>query len=582
MRHPQERGRHSLCFGSGILVAAGLARMSLRPYQTKLKAEVYAAWDAGAENVLAVMPTGAGKTRTVAAMVAELQEPTAIIAHRQELVGQLSVALAREGVRHGIVAPASVQRDIVKMQIEEVGASYFDPNARTKVAGVDTMIRLPANDPWLKQVRRWVQDEAHHITGDPRVDNCPHMNKWGKAAKMLPNARGLGVTATPARADKKGLGRGYGGLMDHMVLGPEMMELMRAHPDPFLTQYDVRWPESDVDYSQVRTTASGDLSQKGLAAAVRKSHIVGDVVDCYLKFAPGKRGITFTVDVEEATKQAEAYNARGVPAAVIHGAMPDVERIKLMRRFKAGQLLQLCNCDILGEGVDVPAVEVVSMARKTMSLPLYMQQGGRMLRPFPGKSRGLLIDHVGNFAHHKPLQLRRLWSLAGEVRLARAADGVPMRACPQCTAAYERFYPACPFCGHEPVPAGRSTPEQVDGDLTLLDAAAIAELCRAEEEAMAPPVFRLPYGASPGIVHSLQQAYSQRLNQHHATKEAQDSLREAMAQWGGVATYREGLDMRTAWRKFFHVFGIDVRSARALDAERAGQLEQQIRKSIEQ
>lgn len=549
----------------------------LRPYQTRLKQDVYDAWDSGAENVLAVLPTGGGKTRTVAAMISELQEPAAIIAHRQELVGQLAVALARERVRHGIVAPPSVVRDIVKLQIEETGASYFDPNAKTKVCGVDTMIRLPESEPWFKHIRRWVQDEAHHVQGDPQDPDCKFMNKWGKAARLLPHARGLGVTATPARADKRGLGRGHGGLMDAMVQGPEMPELMRLG---FLTPYEVRLPDSDVDYSEVRTTASGDLSPKGLSAAVRKSRIVGDVVDCYLKYAPGKRGITFTVDVEEATKQAEAYNARGVPAAVIHGAMNDVDRIKLMRRFKAGDLLQLCNCDILGEGVDVPAVEVVSMARKTMSLPLYMQQGGRMLRPFGGKSRGLLIDHVGNFTHHKPLQLRRLWSLAGEVKLARAADGVAMRSCPACTQGYERYWPACPYCGFAPEPAGRSTPEQVDGDLSLLDAEAIAKLCRAEEEAMAPPVFRVPHNATGGIIHSLQQAYGQRLNQHLATKAAQDSLREAMALWGGVATYQEGLELRTAWRKFYHVFGIDVRSARALDAERAADLERRVRGSL--
>lgn len=550
---------------------------TLRPYQVKVLADEQAALerirheqrkDTGV--VVMVMPTGAGKTRTVAHKVAREGEPAAIVAHRQELVGQLSCALAGERVRHGIVAPPAVIRDIVKLQIEEVGASYFDPNAKTKVCGIDTLNRLPESDPWFDQVRQWVCDEGHHVQED---------NKWGKGLKRFRRARGLLPTATPVRTDRKGLGAGHGGIADAMVEGPQPQELMDWG---FLTTYQVRCPDSDVDYSRVRTTKGGELSSTGLREAVHASRrIVGDVVDKYLEHAAGKRGITFAVDVEEASKLADAYNARGVPAAVIHGAMLDTERISLMRRFRSGDLLQLCNCDILGEGVDVPAVEVVSMARKTLSYSLYAQQLGRMLRPFPGKTHGLLLDHVGNFMFHKPIQKRRIWTLEGELRMARKSDGVPMAKCAVCTQPYERFYPACPYCGAEPVVADRSSPAVVDGDLSLLDEAAIARLCEEEEQAMAPPVFRVPYNATAGIVHNLQQAYTQRLGAHHATLEAQRTLQEAMQLWGGMVTHREGQSLRVAWRRFFHEFGIDVMSAKALDAERAGQLERQVRGAIQ-
>lgn len=532
----------------------------LRPYQTKLKHDIYGAWDSGAPNVLAVLPTGGGKTRTVADMIAEMQEPAAIIAHRQELVGQLSVALARERVRHGIVAPPSVVRDIVKLQIDEVGVSYFDPNAKTKVAGVDTLVRLSPSDPWLEQVRRWVQDEGHHVQED---------NKWGKAASMFRNARGLAVTATPVRADKKGLGRGHGGIMDAMVEGPQMQELMDA-PEPYLTGYDVACCPSDVDYSHVKVGSTGDLSSKGLREAVHKSNrIVGDVVEAYLKHAAGKRGITFAVDVEEATKLAERYKERGVPAAVIHGAMHDLERIKLMRQFRAGQLLQLCNCDILGEGVDVPAVEVVSMARKTLSYSLFAQQFGRMLRPFPGKSKGLLIDHVGNFVFHKPPNKRRIWTLEGAMKMARKKDEIPMRECPSCTQPYERFFPACPHCGFAIEPAGRSTPQQVEGDIALLSPDVIAAMCADTES-----VLRIPVGAAAPIIGHLHKVHRERQN-------AQRLLRDAISQWGGYAT-ADGLDIRTAQRKFWHVFGVDVLTAQALGAREAAELERKVREDMGQ
>lgn len=532
---------------------------TLRPYQIKAKADTYAAWERPkVRNTCLVMPTGAGKTRTLANMVAELQCATCVIAHRQELVGQLSCALAGERIRHGIIAPPSVIKDIVKMQIEEVGASYYDPNARTRVAGVDTLIRLPEHDPWYKQVGLWVQDECHHVQEG---------NKWGTAAARFPNALGLGVTATPVRTDRKGLGRGHGGIMDSMVIGPEMRELIELG---YLTDYRVAIAESDVDFGSVRKTASGEYSMPEQRAAVHKSaRIVGDVVGQYLKHAAGKRGITFTVDVEAAHEQAEAYRKQGVPAAAIDGKTKDTERLRIMRDFKAGRLLQLCNCDILGEGVDVPAVEVVSMARRTASYSLYAQQFGRMLRPFPGKTHGLLIDHAGNFLQDGfgPPDRPRIWTLEGTAVHRKPSDAIPQRACPGCSVPYERFLPACPWCGFAPEPAERRTPQQVEGDLVLLDADVLEAMRREAADVYGAP--RLPHGAGPEVIGRLRRVAFER-------QEAQTALREAMALWGGART-AEGLDLRTAQRRFFHEFGIDVMSAQALNTRDAGQLEQRVR-----
>lgn len=400
------------------------------------------------------------------------------------------------------------------------------------------------------------------------VHNCHHVqetNKWGKAAALFPNALGLGVTATPCRADGKGLGRGHGGVFEQMVEGPQMRWLIEQG---FLTDYDVAHFQSDVNYAEVGLSAGGDLSPRAHAAAVHKSaRIVGDVVRHYQRLAAGKRGITFAVDVEEAEKLANAYKAADVPAAVIHGKMRDSERTKIMRLFRSGQILQLCNCDILGEGVDVPAVEVVSMARKTMSYSLFAQQFGRMLRPFEGKARGLLIDHVGNFNHHKPPDRRRIWSLDGEVRMQAPKDGVAMRTCAMCGVPYEAFFPSCPNCGHEPLPVERRTPQQVDGDLTLLDADVLAAM-RAEYDEI-DRAARVPYGATQMIIDHLK-------NVKWEKQEAQKSLRDAIARWGGARTI-EGLDVRTAQRRFFHELGIDILSAQALGPREAAELEKRVK-----
>ncbi len=168
----------------------------LRPFQTLLERDIYAAWNTpGVVNVMPVAATGSGKTVVLSKLLYDEPGASAAIAHRQELVSQISIALARNGVRHRIAGAkkgSNLVRVISALQVAELGYSFLDPNAKTGVGGVDTIIRMDPNDSWMKQVRLQVQDEAHHVLKE---------NKWGKVAAMFPNARGLFPTATPARAD---------------------------------------------------------------------------------------------------------------------------------------------------------------------------------------------------------------------------------------------------------------------------------------------------------------------------------------------------------------------------------------------
>jgi len=205
-----------------------------------------------------------------------------------------------------------------------------------------------------------VIDEGHHVLKD---------NKWGTAFQIFPNAKGLLVTATPDRADGKGLGRHADGLVDAMIEGPTMRDLINQG---YLTDYRVFAPPSDLDLSQVTTSADGDYNKAKLKAAVRKSHVIGDVVTHYLRIAPNKLGITFATDVETATDIAAQFNAQGVPAAVVSAKTSDADRVAILRRFKNRELLQLVNVDLFGEGFDLPAIEVVSMARPTQSYGFYV------------------------------------------------------------------------------------------------------------------------------------------------------------------------------------------------------------------
>ena len=104
--------------------------MKFRDYQQKAYDEIHEVWDAGARNVCAVMPTGAGKTVLSSGIVRDNKSASAVIAHRQELVGQLSIALARNEVRHRIIAPDKLIKLLVGLQIQETGNSFMTPVRR--------------------------------------------------------------------------------------------------------------------------------------------------------------------------------------------------------------------------------------------------------------------------------------------------------------------------------------------------------------------------------------------------------------------------------------------------------------------
>ena len=526
--------------------------MSNRAYQEKFKADVREAWAAGHRNVCGVMPTGAGKSYTVGELINEHQGTAVVIAHRQELVGQLSMAIAGNGVQHQVLSPDKLRKFIMQEHLREHGTNMVNPNARVAVVGVDTLIRrAKQHERLLKEASLWVTDECHHIL---------RANKWGKACELMPNALGLGVTATPIRADGCGLGRHADGVMDTMIEGPTMRELIDAG---FLTDYRIFAPPSDVDYSHVEVGSTGDFKFKQLKTAVQESHLVGDVVEHYKRIAMGKLGITFATDVETATDISRQFNAAGIPAEVVSAKTPDNVRVEIIRRFRARQLLQLVNVDLFGEGFDLPAIEVVSMARRTLSYSLYSQQFGRALRPMEGKDHAIIIDHAGNVRLHGLPDKERIWSLDSREKRPSCKnpdDDIPLRYCIECTQPYERIKTACPWCGHVHVPDRRDGPDYVDGDLHELSPEALMAMRKAVDEVDESPASvaeRMRFAGAPEV------AWRSAFKRVGERQNVQSALRESIA-WFAHVQKQRGRSDRECYRMFYHQFGIDVLSAQAL------------------
>jgi superfamily II DNA or RNA helicase len=549
--------------------------MQLYPHQKLLSDEIDTAWMLGATNIMPTMDCGGGKTALCCYKLSECPDSCVAIAHRQELVSQWSMTLARYGITHRIIGPIAVIKWIISLHAQTYGRDFYDPNARRAVAGVDTLISWSKPESrhydsitrWGKQVKLWVVDEGHHLLRE---------NKWGKAVELFPNARGLAPTATAERADGKGLGRHNDGLIDVMVEGARGRWLI---DNGYLTDYRVFCPPSDLHLESVAHGADGDYVRKQLATATRSSSIMGDVVTHYRKLADGRLGVTFAPDVETATELAAGFNRAGVPAEVVSAKTPDKQRVVVMQQFAAGKILQVVNVDLFGEGFDLPAIEVVSMARATDSYGLYHQQFMRALRQKEGKDRAIIIDHVGNVIRHGLPDSPRAYSLERREKRSgnKQTDAIPLRVClnPVCMSPYEAVYPACPFCGWVPVPQSRTSPSFVDGDLHELDEATLAAM-RGEVERVDRPASEILAAMQP--IHGYVIAKSI-TNKHCDRQEAQAALREAIAWYGGVRRAAGDADS-VSYRRFYHTFGTDVLTAQALGRADAEELAGRINRSI--
>jgi superfamily II DNA or RNA helicase len=595
----------------------------LRLYQAEIKAAIYEAWGQLDPNgvVLAVSPARSGKTVLFSDIIKENAPAGSVaIAHRARLVEQMSFALAKAGVRHRIIGPESLQRACSARHMAKLRRNFVDPSAWVAVASVNTLAKRK-HEAWFDNVTLWVTDEAHHLTKD---------SMWDKAIKLFTRARGLMVTATPCRADGKGLGRASDGVADVIVVGRSPRELINMG---YLTDYRLVLAAEHVDVEKVKVGASGDFVHEQLAAAVHASKMmVGDVVAEYLRHGGGKPGITFAVDVEEAKKLVAEYRARGVPAELVTADTPDALRLSIMAEYEAGRLLQLVNVDLFGEGVDLPDVHVVSMARHTNSYGLFIQQfwrGGTLLLTdeqhriwsdltdeqrraqiaASAKPKFLVIDHVGNVMRHARTRglpcMPQKWSLEPRERSGsgggQADDVVPLRACSNpdpsalmmlpssphtfrqfrgagwgldqveaaghavrtgiaCGQPYERTEPCCPHCGFTPVPAVRSGPEHVDGNLLELDPAVLANMRGEVLVSDAPPEYNRFMGDIINRAHQ---------NRHAEKMESQGHLRRALQLFCGYQMDHLGRDEAEMYKRFYFAFGIDALSAQALGTKDA-------------
>ena len=364
--------------------------VSLRPYQQKAKRDIFESWDE-VDNVMFQMPTGTGKTRLFTSIISDINKYSIrkkeavkilIIAHRTELIDQIDESLNKYKVAHNVIAGGREK-------------NYKYP---VSVASIQT-ITNPRN---LKEAKRLnvqfvIIDEAHHALA------ASYKKLWD----MYPNAKRLGVTATPWRMNHQS----FLDLFDKLVLSMTIKDFIDKG---FLAPYKYYSLRSDSDIQKtiddIELDRFGEYKESSMEEKMDIGSIRAQLLDSYLSLAEGKKGIIYAINIVHAKHICEEYKRAGYKAVSIDSKTPAAERKDLVDKFKRGLIDIIVNVDIFSEGFDCPDIEFIQLARPTRSLVKYLQQVGRGLRITENKENCVILDNVGMYSRFGLPDARRHWN----------------------------------------------------------------------------------------------------------------------------------------------------------------------------
>lgn len=416
--------------------------LTLRLYQSSTLDQIRALLRDKKKRILVVAPTGAGKTVMFAA-----------IAHFAHAKGKRTLAVMH---RRELVIQTFGKYEGVGIPLHEIGVHCANHPARRdeaphQIATVQTLRRRP-----IPPADILIIDEVHHAMAE----------SYGKILQACPSAVVLGFTATPIRTDKKGLGD----LFESLICSAKPSELIEQG---FLVRSTVLSHPRKPDLAKVHTRA-GDYVQHELEQAVCHRELVGDIVEFYKKEGKGQRGICFAVTIAHSKMIAGQFAQAGIAAEHVDAQTPTHERDAIFARLRAGTTRIVCNVFVASEGWDLPSCKVLLCARPTQSLAVWIQIGGRVLRPDPEsdlppkEQKAIILDFTANCEKFGMPDRDWPWTLEGTE--ITGPGPVPTKHCDtyewypedeggptgcyalsptssrHCVECDEPFYPRCPRC----------------------------------------------------------------------------------------------------------------------------------------
>jgi DNA repair protein RadD len=392
------------------------------PTNPQLSTALRASLGKGNRSPLLVAPCGSGKThiaRSIIAGAVAKEKQVLFLAPRRELIYQTCEKLDDAGIEYGIYMAGEERKMFSPVQVASIPTLYRRMETVGKTA--------------LPIAQLVLIDEAHLS-----------LNATTQAVlAAYPNAVKIGLTATPARSDGKGMGDFY----DDLVMGPTVRELTDLG---FLVPVKY-FGGKKADLSDVKIQM-GDYNTKQLGDKMDDVVLIGDVVTNWLRIAGDRKTVVFSVNVKHSIHLCDRFKEVGITAEHIDAKTPNEDRRAILNRVKSGDTQVICNCDILTYGWDAPPISCAVIARPTKSIARYLQAAGRVLRPYDGKEDTIIIDHGGIIEELGFVDEDWPWSLDGnskvqdrkEVKVRRVAKDI---TCQECGHVFTGSA-ICPACGH--------------------------------------------------------------------------------------------------------------------------------------
>ena len=401
--------------------------MKLRDYQERAITMLYD-WFLSHEsgNPCLVLPTGAGKSLIIASLIRDALQSwpetrVLMLTHVKELILQNAEKMRAvwPNAPMGIYS-ASIGQKVLYESITFAGIQSIHSKARL-----------------LGHVDLVFIDECHMVS---HTQEGQYRKFLADLAKINPHLRVVGLTATPYRLGHGMIHEGDGVLFSDLIEPVTIEELVDGG---YLSPLSSKHTETTIDVSQVGKRG-GEFISGQLEKAVDNNDTTQRIVMETLRRAQHCRSILFfCTGVSHAEHMAEEVRRYGVTAEVITGATPKTQREDIVRRFRAGEIRCLTNCDVLTTGFDAPDIDCLVMARPTMSPGLYVQMAGRGMRLKLHTDKCLVLDFAGNVATHGPITC-----VAPPGKAGKGEGKAPTKTCPSCDEVVAASTRTCPTCGN--------------------------------------------------------------------------------------------------------------------------------------
>lgn len=403
--------------------------IELRPYQKEAVKAVFDFFQACPGNPLIELPTGSGKSLTMASIVKQaiaIYPPTNILllTHVKELIEQDFAAI----VKYWPEAPIGIWSAGVGIKKQ----------AQITVAGIQSIHKHPAR---FGNTHLVLVDECHLI---PAKTDTTYQRFISALRAYNPNLKVIGFTATPYRTDSGLLTEGDNAIFTDIAYSANVGDLIQqGYLCPLVAKNGV----TKADLTGVGTRG-GEFIPGALQDAMNKDALIEGAFDEVALYASDRNhSLGFCTGVAHARRCAELANARGWSADCVDGSMGKTERKSKIDAFTSGAIRFLFNANILTTGFDAPMIDCLVMLRPTKSTGLYVQIMGRGLRKHASKADTLVLDFAGNIERHGPIDQIKVKSKrkSGE----KAVSVAPVKECPKCHELVHTSVRICPGCEHE-------------------------------------------------------------------------------------------------------------------------------------